>query len=285
MQTWIWAAVVVALIVLAKTVWDVVLSRKQTALDKQEPEVRGVVHVDDIRVVSRADRIANRKKGVYMTALPPVVAEESVLGELPANEELETVRWSEPLLSEEELASNVISLESHKKALANDGYYDDEPVDPLALSQSQGRVIEAQEYVILYVVPSHVPFDGDRLLKASLGFGLRYGEMSMFHRHEHPNGQGEVLFSMARADDVGSFDLEAMTSEYVPAITLFMALPNQQPALAFDMMLDTAKRLAAELNGEVLDQTQNPLNRQLVEHYREYVLDSARRHQFMSVAV
>lgn len=284
MQTWIWAAVAVALIVLAKTIWDVVRSRQQATAERQEPAVRGVIHVDDIRVVSRADRMANRQKGVYMTAMPPAVMEESVLGELPANEELETVRWNEPLLSEEELASNVISLESHKKAMANDSYYDEEPVDPLALSQSQGRVVEAQDYVILYVVPSHVPFDGERLLKSALNFGLRYGEMSMFHRHEHPNGQGEVLFSMARADEVGAFDLEAMTAEYVPAVTLFMALPNQQPALAFDMMLDTAKRLAAELSGEVLDQNQNPLNRQLVEHYREQVLESTRR-QLMSVAV
>jgi len=144
--------------------------------------------------------------------------------------------------------------------------------------------VEAQDYVIVYVVPSHVPFDGERLLKCALSYGLRFGEMSMFHRHEHPNGHGEVLFSMARADDVGAFDLEAMTGEYIPGLTLFMALPSQQPALAYDMMIDTARRIAAELHGEVLDQNQNPLNRQLVEHYREDVLEYTRR-QLMGVAV
>ena len=35
---------------------------------------------------------------------------------------------------------------------------------------------------------------------------------------------------------------------------------------------------------EVLDQNQNPLNRQLVEHYREDVLEYTRR-QLMGVAV
>ena len=147
-----------------------------------------------------------------------------------------------------------------------------------------GRVVEAQDYVIVYVKPLHVPFDGERLLKAALNYGLRFGEMSMFHRHEHPNGQGEVLFSMARADEVGAFDLESMTGEFVPAITLFMGLPSQQPALAYDMMIDTARRIAAELNGEVLDQNQNPLNRQLVDHYREDVLEYTRR-QLMGVAL
>ena len=50
------------------------------------------------------------------------------------------------------------------------------------------------------------------------------------------------------------------------------------------MMIDTARRIAAELNGEVLDQNQNPLNRQLVDHYREDVLEYTRR-QLMGVAL
>ena len=53
---------------------------------------------------------------------------------------------------------------------------------------------------------------------------------------------------------------------------------------AYDMMIDTAKRLAHEFCGQVLDQNQQPLNRQLTEHYREFVMEFT-RHHLMSKAV
>jgi cell division protein ZipA len=283
MDNWIWGAVAVALLILAKTVSDY-FRGAQGGLDATAAE--SVDAMDGIRVVSRAERRELARKGVSLApvaAVPVTAAAEPVL---PANDEADTVRFVVPARDEPVVADNVISLELRKRAVAEDTIIgaEDDFVDPLALSQSQSRVVEAQDYVIVYVVPSHVPFDGERLLKCALSYGLRFGEMSMFHRHEHPNGHGEVLFSMARADDVGAFDLEAMTGEYIPGLTLFMALPSQQPALAYDMMIDTARRIAAELHGEVLDQNQNPLNRQLVEHYREDVLEYTRR-QLMGVAV
>jgi len=290
MENWIWGAVAVALVVLAKTVWDFVRSTRDGA-DAGTTEEEAFIHTPDgLRVVSRAERRELARKGVTLVsaASAPEAAGHSVsvLDAMPANEEMDTVRLVVPARHEPEVSGNVISLELRKKAVPEDTIIgaDDDFVDPLALSQSQSRVVEAQDYVIVYVVPSHVPFDGERLLKCALSYGLRFGEMSMFHRHEHPSGHGEVLFSMARADEVGAFDLESMTGEFIPALTLFMALPSQQPALAYDMMIDTARRIASELHGEVLDQNQNPLNRQLVEHYREDVLEYTRR-QLMGVAV
>ena len=50
------------------------------------------------------------------------------------------------------------------------------------------------------------------------------------------------------------------------------------------MMIDTAKRLAHEFGGQLLDQNQNPLNRQLIEHYREHVVEFT-RHHLMSKAI
>ncbi|HEX5360567.1 MAG TPA: cell division protein ZipA [Fluviicoccus sp.] len=291
MENWIWGAVAVALVVLAKTVWDFVRSPRDGVEAGTTEEA--IIHAPEgLRVVSRAERRELARKGVSLAVVPAATAPDaaghsvSVLDAMPANEEMDTVRLVVPARSGAETSGNVISLELRKKAVPEDTIIgaEDDFVDPLALSQSQSRVVEAQDYVIVYVVPSHVPFDGERLLKCALSYGLRFGEMSMFHRHEHPSGHGEVLFSMARADEVGAFDLESMTGEFIPALTLFMALPSQQPALAYDMMIDTARRIASELHGEVLDQNQNPLNRQLVEHYREDVLEYTRR-QLMGVAV
>ena len=227
MEYWIWGAVAVALVVLAKTLWDIygpVTENVSTESGDALPE-------NGIGVVSRARRRELARQGRSLPAVGEMT-ETVDLEEQPANEELDTVRFVVPAEQAAVVSSaNVISLESRKKAVAEEiiMFNDDEDVDPLALSQMQSRVVEAQDYVIVYVKPLHVPFDGERLLKAALNYGLRFGEMSMFHRHEHPNGQGEVLFSMARADEVGAFDLESMTGEFVPAITLFMGLPSQQP--------------------------------------------------------
>lgn len=291
MENWIWGAVAVALLVLAKTVWD--YFRNSGIGTDTDLADNAEASMDGIRVVSRAERRDLARRGVSLAAARPSAAgaddapQLSAVDALPANDEMDTVRFVVPAKNEPEAATNVISLELRKKAVAEDAIIgaEDDFVDPLALLQSQSRVVEASDYAIVYIMPSHVPFDGDRLLKCALSFGLRFGEMSMFHRHEHPNGHGDVLFSMARADDVGAFDLEAMTGEFIPGLTLFMALPSPQPALAYDMMVDTARRIATELHGEVLDQSQNPLNRQLVEHYREDVLEYTRRQLMSGVAV
>jgi len=92
---------------------------------------------------------------------------------------------------------------------------------------------------------------------------------------------------MARVDEVGAFDLESMGSEFISAVTLFVALPNQQPYLAYDMMIDTAKRFGYTSFGGQLTfwtENQNPLNRQLIEHYREHVVEFT-RHHLMSKAI
>ncbi len=277
MEMGIWAAVTVALAVLIKVVWDLYQSKQNDALSRVEPEfVQGDItaSVNGMPVVPRSQRRGLAK----VETVEPVLAANDV--ELPfvANEELETVK-----LYVQPVVSNVVQIAEHKSSKVAGvedevGLLDDEFIDAVAMSASQSKVVEAKDYVVVYVKAGRVPFDGERLLKFVSNCGLRFGEMGMFHRHEHPNGHGSVLFSMARVDDVGAFDLEAMGSEFISAITLFMTLPNQQPYAAYNTMIDTAKRIAHEFCGQALDQNQNPLNSQLIEHYREHVTEFTRHH-------
>ncbi len=160
--------------------------------------------------------------------------------------------------------------------------YEKEPLEPVnALGQAAEKASapqeEVQDVVAVHVICRGVPFNGEDLLRAILSYGLRFGEMSIFHRHEQPTGQGRVLFSMAKAVEPGTFTLETMTGDFVPGVSFFQSLPGVNSILAYDIMIDTAKRLATELNGEVLDQQQNPMTRQLIEHYRERVMEFERR--------
>lgn len=151
-----------------------------------------------------------------------------------------------------------------------------EPVRPVRIPESKPHV-DIQDVIALHVVARHHPFNGEDLLRCILSYGLRFGEMSIFHRHERPTGQGRVLFSMAKAVEPGIFDLQAMTGEEIPGVSFFLSLPGVNSIHAYDILVDTAKRLATDLQGEILDEQRHPLTRQLVEHYRERVQEFERR--------
>lgn len=152
-----------------------------------------------------------------------------------------------------------------------------EPVRVVRNDTANRPVQEIEQVIALHVVAREHLFRGEDLLRCLLSFGLRYGDMSIFHRHEQPTGQGRVLFSMAKAVEPGTFDLESMTAEDVPGVTFFLGLPGINSIAAWDLMVDTARRLANELQGDVLDEQQQPLTRQLVEHFRERVQEFERR--------
>ena len=272
----VWIALAVSLVVLAKTIWDL-SQRQSTKSERVEPvlaDEQTSLGDESIRVVARAERHLLVPK---TQVEPALVVDTDLAQNFAANEELETTKF----FVEPESVSNVASWPTRTEVILtaeDDMINEDDFIDAVAMSSSQSKVVEAQDYIVLYVVAGRVPFDGERLLKAVSGYGLRFGEMGMFHRHEHPNGHGNVLFSMARVDDIGAFDLEAMGSEFISAITLFMTLPNQQPYAAYNTMIDTAKRIAHEFCGQALDQNQNPLNSQLIEHYREHVTEFTRHH-------
>lgn len=277
----IWIALAISLVVLAKTVWEF-SQRQSTKSERVEPALadeQTLLGDGSVPVVARSERHLLAKN----THVEPALStNEDLTQQFAANEELETTKF----FVEPEPVSNVAAWPTRTEVIltADDDTNEDDFIDAVAMSSSQSKVVEAQDYIVLYVIAGRVPFDGERLLKSVSNYGLRFGEMGMFHRHEHPNGHGNVLFSMARVDETGAFDLETMGAEFIPAITLFMALPNAQPYVAYDTMVDTAKRLANEFGGQALDQQHQPLNRQLIEHYRESVMEFT-RHNLMRKAV
>jgi len=165
------------------------------------------------------------------------------------------------------------------RATALYGSQELEPVNALGNAANQQKMPQedVEDVIAVHVICRGTPFRGEDLLRCILSYGLRFGEMAIFHRHEMPTGQGKVLFSMAKAVEPGTFDIEGMTSEDIPGVSFFQALPGVNSIQAYEIMIDTAKRLAFELGGEILDLQQTPLTRQLVEHYRERVSEFERQ--------
>jgi len=133
------------------------------------------------------------------------------------------------------------------------------------------------ELIILGVLAkSGSVFKGAELVDALRGQGLKFGNMSIFHRIDSTTAQ--QLFSVANALEPGTFDLADMQALETPGITFFLQLPV--PGDAFETLEDmllSARTVAAALGGDVKDDQMNTLTGQTVEHMRQRLADYARR--------
>ncbi|MFD2098000.1 cell division protein ZipA [Corallincola platygyrae] len=138
---------------------------------------------------------------------------------------------------------------------------------------------EPQDVMVLNVVagPSG-ELRGAIMLPCLLTLGFKFGEMSIFHRHETPAGTGPVLFSLVNMVKPGTFDPDGMESFSTQGVSLFMTLPCYGEAQKnFSLMLKAAEQLASELGGQVLDDQRNVLTKQKIQHYQERIREFERK--------
>jgi len=128
--------------------------------------------------------------------------------------------------------------------------------------------------VIMYLVAQPGDhFVGYELLQALLSNGMRYGDMNLFHRHQEVSGKGPVLFSLANASEEGTFEIQKMGAFSAKGLCLFMHLSgnNHIDGQRFDMMLSTAKQLASDLKGLLLDENQQKITEDTIANYHQQI--------------
>lgn len=120
-------------------------------------------------------------------------------------------------------------------------------------------------------------FPGGALAESFAMEGLEHGRLGAFHSLDP---QGRSRFMVASLTEPGSFDPEAMAEQTMHGVSLFMVLPGPtDPPATLDAMLGVARRLAARLGGEVLDENGNALTVQEAGYLREKVVEYWRRHR------
>lgn len=146
---------------------------------------------------------------------------------------------------------------------------------------SEADISNADHVITLKVMANpRRALSGDKALKVMLKYGLRYGELSCFHRHEQPDQDSALLFSVLRITDFGfaGFDLENLSTEQVQGLAFFMTFPHQKGLVGFDTMASNAHLIAQEIEGRIFDENHQELTPQLKMHWRDHVIDYIAKH-------
>ncbi|MCY6411780.1 cell division protein ZipA C-terminal FtsZ-binding domain-containing protein [Acinetobacter sp. VNH17] len=181
--------------------------------------------------------------------------ESKAESELSLNPNIETVE-----IAEFDGESNILDVHLHEQQR-----YDDE-----------SALATAEQIIALNVYPNpRRALSGDKALKVLLKYGLRFGEMSCFHRYENTDEPSALMFSVLRVTDNGpaGFDLETLSAEQVQGLAFFLALPNSKAVTGYDMMTSIAGLIAREIDGKVYDENNLEFTPQLKEHWRHHVID------------
>lgn len=163
---------------------------------------------------------------------------------------------------------------------ADEGQPQPKPTSAAASANAKREPLGEPEDVLVFNVMAREgkELKGSELLDALLPLGFKFGEMSIFHRHEDDAGNGEVLFSMVNMVKPGTFDVDSMSGFNTCGVSLFMTLPCYGDAEQnFELMLAAAEQLAKELNAELLDDQRIPLGKQKIRHYRDRIREYERR--------
>ncbi|MCB1761230.1 MAG: cell division protein ZipA [Gammaproteobacteria bacterium] len=148
--------------------------------------------------------------------------------------------------------------------------------DEAAPSSGRGSAVPTK-IIQLNVLGRHGGISGDKLMQAARDLQLEPGEMQIFHRYDEQRNDARALFSVASMVEPGTFPFDDMRDFATPGVTLFAQLPGPRDGLElFTLMHESALRLAALLDGEVLDSSRSALSKQTVEHMREEISEHGR---------
>ena len=131
--------------------------------------------------------------------------------------------------------------------------------------------------VTVRFIPRHKPLTAEKAILALRSAGLQHGRYGIFHRLSD-GGAPEALFSVANLTEPGSFDLTKL-DKAIPGMSFFMVLPGDgDPVLRFDMMVETARSLAHDLDAELHDERGSSWSIQRERYVREEIIEYRHQH-------
>ncbi len=179
-----------------------------------------------------------------------------------------------------------VTVEEHEKADAAQTSIQQLSTQASARAGEDSKAMAAANLPTSLIITLHIlpraneVFSGHRILEILNQLELRFGAMDIFHHY----GVGEMkvdqpLFSLANMVEPGSFDIKQMDTATVRGLVVFMCLPAAiDGLLIFELMLNTAQRLADSLNGEVCDENRLLISEQKIESIRDQIENVKEKH-------
>ena len=133
-----------------------------------------------------------------------------------------------------------------------------------------------EEVLVVHVLAREALMAGPALVETVTHYGLRYGDMNIFHHYDEATRQ--PAFSMASAVEPGTFDLSTLDSFETPGVSFFLQLPGPSaPLEAFEAMVQVAKALAERFQGELRDEQRSVMTAQTLDYCRQRIREFQRR--------
>jgi cell division protein ZipA len=157
---------------------------------------------------------------------------------------------------------------------------DIEPAVVVAPKPSPPRLADNSMVVTVRIMPRPgTQFPAEQLILALRAAQLQHGQYGIFHRLDEENA-ARIRYSVASLVEPGSFDLSKLKESTYRGISVFMVLPAPEDGVGlFDDMLQTARAVAKEIDGLLLDEQGGALSVQRERYMREEVIDFLRRHR------
>jgi len=144
-------------------------------------------------------------------------------------------------------------------------------------SSSQHRAPEKpkrERIIVIYLqAAAGRVISGHKIASAMKTVGMQFGDMGVFNHYGVGKMRAEQpLFSAANMFEPGEIDFDALKDFETRGLAVFMRLPSAIDGLvAFELMLNTAQRLAELLPAELYDDDHQLLDSDTIEQLRETV--------------
>ncbi|UIP24664.1 cell division protein ZipA C-terminal FtsZ-binding domain-containing protein [Acinetobacter towneri] len=251
---------------------DDVVASSNTETDKVEPSLQANTKTSELD----PSATVSKSEAEQDTPTPTAATSEYSLSDEIQQVIVETAPNAET--DEQNKASTEYSLNQHIETAEISEFNEessilDSHLHEQKIMDEESALATAESFIALNVFPERRILSGDKALKVLMKYGLRFGEMSCFHRYNEDGTK--LLFSVLQINDEGAdgFDLETLSTEQVKGLAFFLALPHSDVQNAFDTMVSISGLIAREIDGTVYDQNHLEFTPQLREHWRHQAID------------